>query len=337
MDRNTKKLLKQLESDKPKERYQAVLELGKTGDTDLIDPLDRVANLDDHPKVRELASKAVNTLEILQKRRLGREHIAQEIKVEGEDAGVEWPELMKEKMMEERRLTAAQDYEEFNYIESKKKELDRKKAKAAELEAQRQAEIAKQRARARRFRMALWVLLAFAVVGLFVLAWYITSVESPPTTREAALFDLQEWTREQQAAVIAFETEFQKDPLECATLQSIALPSGPKWTELLTISELAREPQEGILNSLADDMNRIDETLLGGLEPVLNDLSRTNNRLFDISLSVNASCSAGLDEVPQAAWADLAQVEGYIAQAQRSAVNAASEIENELLSLQVAE
>jgi len=334
MDRKTKKLLKQLESEKPKERYQAVLALGKLGDTDLIDPLDRVANLDDHPKVRELASKAVNTLEILQKRRLAREHVAQEIVEEGEDEGVEWPELMKEKMLEERRLTAAEDFEEFNYVESKKKELDRKKAKATELEAERQAEIARQRARARRFRMVLWVLLAAAVVGLFVLAWYVTSVEPPPTTREATLLDLQEWARDQQAAVVTYEAEFQKDPLECTTLQSVTTPARPKWTELLTFSELAREPQEGILNSLADDMNKIDETLLDGLEPVLNDLARTNVRLDDIQMSIAASCGTGLDEVPQAAWADYAQIGGFIAQAQRSAANAASMVEVELNTIQ---
>ena len=335
MDRNTKKLLKQLESEKPKERYQAVLELGKTGDTDLIDPLDKVANLDENPKVRELASKAVRTLEILQKRRLTREHVAQEIKEEGEDQGIEWPELMKDKMMDERRLTAAEDFEEFDYVEAKRNELERKKAKAAKREAERQAEIDKIHARNRRFRMVIWVALAVAIVGLFIAAWYVTTVEPPPDTRQATLIDLQDWVRDQQAAVLAYEDEFRKDPLECASLRSVITPARPKWTELLTVSELAEaEPESGILNSMADDFNRIDEDLLAGLEPVLNDLSRAHNRLADIQANVDMSCISGVDTVPQATWIDYAQIGGFTAQALRSANSAAGSIEQELLAMQ---
>ena len=338
MDRKTQKLLDQLDSDNAKTRYEAVMALGKTGDTDLINALDRVANLDEHPKVRELASKAVQTLEILQKRRLQRERAAQEIAEEGEDNGYQWPDLMKDKMMDQRQV-AGGDVDEFDYEKSRQREIERKEAEVAEKESAKMAEKETERSivrkRRRRFRMLLWVSLAVAVVGLFVVAWYVTSVERPPDSREATLIDLREWVLDQQAAVVGYETEFQNDPLNCAALQEIGMPDRPKWTELLTVSELAQQESEsGILVSVEDDLNRIDESLLGGLEPVLNDLSRSHNRLEDIQSNVDAACSAGTETVPQASWANFSQLGGFTAQAMNSTVNAASAIEQELAALE---
>jgi hypothetical protein len=65
VDRKTKQLVKQLESEDPRERYLAAGELAKRRAVETLSVLDRVATLDANPKVRDMAYKAVRFLTVL--------------------------------------------------------------------------------------------------------------------------------------------------------------------------------------------------------------------------------------------------------------------------------
>ncbi|MBZ0308808.1 MAG: HEAT repeat domain-containing protein, partial [Anaerolineae bacterium] len=111
MDRKTRKLLKRLQHKDPKARYEAVLALGKTGNTELIEALDKVATLDEHAKVRELAGKAVRTLNTLQQREEAKKKAA--LKAQMSQEKFDWPTLAQERMLKQRDLTLTD--EEWNY------------------------------------------------------------------------------------------------------------------------------------------------------------------------------------------------------------------------------
>lgn len=65
VDRKTKQLVKQLESDDPKERYIAVAELAKNKVVGAYPLIDKLATLDPDKRVRDMAYKAVRMLNIL--------------------------------------------------------------------------------------------------------------------------------------------------------------------------------------------------------------------------------------------------------------------------------
>src|SRR5688572_3479315 len=103
-NRNTRKLLKQLQDADPKKRYDAVMALGQTGDLELMDDLDKIANLDEDARVRHLAGQAVEVFAILRRRQVDRDRAAL---MADDDGTIEWPELAQEKILREREMTAA--------------------------------------------------------------------------------------------------------------------------------------------------------------------------------------------------------------------------------------
>lgn len=328
MDRAIKKMLKKLESESAKERYEAVLALGKTGDIELIDALDKVANLDDHPKVRDLASKAVRTLEILRQRQIERERKERQI-AEDDDGTIEWPELSKERMMREREVSIADNQEEWNYIEAKKKvllseeEARRRKEEAAKaLKEQRAAEL---RRRRRPFRIFLWVAVTLALIGLALVGWYMVNVDPPPKTRAETIADLGTWKDDQQAALTQYQTELQKDPLDCKALRGITAPDRPRWTELVASSEAGDPTKRSGLSGLADDMSKIDASLVEGLDPLLSNLIRADVRLDQIRASIETACQ-GRDTLLQVEWAEYPQIGGLLAQVQNSLEDAVRQL-----------
>jgi len=332
MDRKTKKWLKQLESKQAKERYNAVLALGKTGDTELIDTLDRVANLDEHHKVRDLAAKAVRTLEILKKRQLQREAAALDDDDDG--GGYEWKPLVHEKIMSTREtaIQKSEEDENWSYSESKRRQIERETdAERAKREAAEADALAKEAARKRRrrpFRLFL-LLVTFLMVLVAVFAlWYSINVDPPPTTRAATLRALNELATQQQSAIAAYETELANDPLNCPALLAIKVPERPRWVEL-TVTDASVTVQAGALEAAADDLNRINKNLLVGLDGVMTDLDRTHARLLDLKNGTAAGCS-GQESISPAEWTGYADMGGYIAQAGRSAESALNALSAEL-------
>jgi len=331
MNRKTKKLLKKLESESPKERFDTVMALGMMGDTELIAPLDKVANLDDNPKVRDIASKAVQILETLRQRRLKSNRKALEIEEEGEDLGVEWPELVDQKMLTHREIGGQVDDEDFDYLDSKKRELLRKKETQLraeeEGELRRQREAAEAQRRRRPFRIFLLFATTFAVIGLVFVVWYLINVDPPPETRAETLSQLQTWVRDQQTSLQEYQTLMDNDPLDCTALLGIEIPERPLWSKEYTAVDAPDSEEEGVFTRFANGLNRINTNWVVGLEvTALSELDRADTRLNDIQSSTKAACG-GRETVSQAEWTEYAQVGGFVISGLRSANDAASAID----------
>ncbi|RMG76650.1 MAG: HEAT repeat domain-containing protein, partial [Chloroflexi bacterium] len=62
MNRRTRELIKQLQSESPKERYLAAAELAKRKDIEALPALNKVATFDQNENVRTMAYNAVRFL-----------------------------------------------------------------------------------------------------------------------------------------------------------------------------------------------------------------------------------------------------------------------------------
>ena len=333
MDRKTKSLLKKLGSDDAKIRYDAVMALGKTGNTELIERLDKVANLDNNMKVRDLASKAVRTLEILEKRRRDQERQQMEVEEEGEDGGLVWRPLMKDKLFDEQRqfnIEAGND--DWDYVRAKKleKELTVEQMRQREEYLRHQAEaaeLARQRRR-RPFRIFLILVTMFmCVVGVFAI-WYMLNVESPPDSRTAALEDMRTLLQEQSEIVAAYQTQLgTAGAVNCTALSAIHTPERPRWIELVITSESV-EDVAGVMERTADDLNRIDDTLLSGLDITLTEMDLIHASLLSIEDTVQTVCS-GRESLEREQWDRLAaqfNINDLLLIAEQSALSAESTI-----------
>ncbi len=306
MDRKTKKLLKRLQHKDPKVRFEAVLELGKTGNTELIDALDKVATLDEHPKVRDLAHKAVRTLNTLQQREEAKKKAA--LKVQMAQEKFDWPTLAQERMLKQRDLTLTD--EEWNYEKRLQKVREEKE------NAEREAKKAAQRRR-RRFRMVLYLALAIAAVGLVLaLSEYL---DDTPEDTEEALTELQILVQEQQAALLKYCEVLAFDPasgcqtptgaaaLECKTLKEVNLPALPAWL-------------------------KPDEPTLQGKDLLIDRIKFTNDRLRTIQTGIETQCS-GKETLIPAEWPEYMNMSSAIVAGFNLANPAASEIQQALNTL----
>jgi|GEM_PF-5318962 len=339
MNKKTQKLVDQLNSANAKERYQAVLALGKLGDTELIPHLDKVANIDDHPKVKGLAQKAVKTLRVLQEREQHAEQAAaQKAKKakpkqskpkekrsffgrrkkeataapvaamdddhEAGDENIEWPELMKDKMMADREFGQSYDDDGFDYIESKKKEAARKSERARKRaeaeEAARLAAISDEQKRRRPFRLFL-LLITFIVVvlGIFAL-WYVVFVTPPPEDRRAVVEDLQGVTAQQETTLINYNTILSNDPIDCTLVSDVTLPEVPRWVELTQDADAS-----SFWVRVSDNLSRVAESDVADLDPIMAAVLTVNQNLTDVKNNLDTICNERT-EVTQSIWTDYA-------------------------------
>lgn len=334
MNRKTKKLLKQLEHDDPKTRYIAVLELGRMGDTALLDPLDRVANLDEDHRVRDLAAKATRTLEILKRREDSAARAAEIAVLDAAEGGsdYEWKSMASDQMMDQTsRAREADQFEEWNYQKAKEGErLSKEEHQQRLREAQEARErLAKREAirKRRPFRIVLYIATAIVVVLTALILYVQFAVEQPPETRAEVLSELSEWSAEQAAAAAEFQTAIESDPADCATLNGLAVPQRPFWTgQLDNTEERTQAASSSFLDSLSEQMSALDMSLVVGLEPVVNNLNRAESRLLQLKDAFAVACAdqtvlsrADLNTSLTAQGAG-----GYLLQAQNSIVGANS-------------
>lgn len=223
-DKKIKRLLDQLEHDDPAKRYEAVLLLGKTGNTELMAPLDKVASLDDDERVRRLAIKAVQALKVLLVRE---EELA--LKTQQADEGeLSW-NLMAARLgesddqnvksgsfsYEESRKT--QDFEAFELEEEEKSKTDKKSAKKTTSDSG-----GKQRSR--RYWLLLRLSAIVGVLALVIVAYDALQEEediiSAPQTEGIRL-----WAQESRTLAEAYNAAFDGTTLNCEALSPNVLPS----------------------------------------------------------------------------------------------------------------
>lgn len=301
MDRKTKKLLNQLESARPKERFEAVLALGKMGDVELIDELDKVANLDENDKVRDLAGMAVRTLEILRKRQEDRER-ARILEEEGPDS-YEWKELSQEKLLRDRERNVEED-EKWTYADSVAKKRQREQEEALKRQAEAEA-YKKALERRRRPRRIINMLLATIIVLAVVIGgyWFATRPNEPGTPAEALPL-LRDWVVLQQASLVSYGNAFTKDPLDCAELNGITTPEKPAWAN-------------------------VGHQSLTGLDQIVTDLQEIDQILVTLKANTTSVCT-DQETVAKADWVEFINQEGQQLRGLRLANATSSAIETQI-------
>lgn len=294
-NRKKSRLLKQLEHSEAKDRYQAVMDLGLMGDTELIDELDKVANLDDHPRVRTLAAKAVRTLEILRQRQMERVREA----MESEDLGeIEWPDLVKDKMGKEREVVA----DNWSY----EKSIQDRKQRKEEDEFREMMEAEKRRRDAIRRRRPLRIIymLIFTlicIVGAYAANEYVNKTDEPKS-KDEALVGLQDWVAAQQTTFTGYNDAFGQNPIACSALKDVSVAAKPSW--VTDTNEYLTD-----YTTLVTGLNALDTTIQ------------------EIKTSVDQLCEG--NESLDSSNVDVIDITGRPLQALRSAGALASSIEQE--------
>ena len=300
MDRKTKKLLNQLESQSAKERFEAVMALGKMGDIELIDELDKVANLDENDKVRGLAQMAVRTLETLRKRRMDRER-ARILEEEGPDS-YEWRELSQEKMLADRDRTV--DDEKWTYAESvaKKRQREQEELLRKQMEAEAYKKMMERRRRPRRIINIL--LASILVIGVLAIAYRFATRTKEPNNPAEALPLLREWVVQQQASLVSYGNAFTKDPLDCAELNGISIPTKPTWAN-------------------------VGHKSLTGLDTLMADLQEVDQILTTLKSTTTTVCT-DKETIAKADWVEYVNQEGQQLRGLRLANTLSSQIETQI-------
>jgi hypothetical protein len=231
VDRKTKKLVEQLKSTSTKERYVAVLELGRTGNTELIPHIDKVATLDANPKVRKLATQAVRALNVIKQREDEEARQAQIAALDAEDAKLEiepgafgWGSIEDLIVEKEEPEEGASDW---NYHQLGKKHQEEKAARAAE-------EAKNEKRRRWRYRRFLWIATLIVVTGLALTSYYRLYIYDRPENRADALERLQEWTDELDSTTRNYLTLLNGSLTEvnCDEFtgnEDYVVPETPKW------------------------------------------------------------------------------------------------------------
>lgn len=278
MDRRTKKLLNQLQHEDAAKRYEAVLQLGKSGQTGLIAPLDKVASLDDNEKVRTLAAKAVRTLRILKQR----EEEAQQ-KTAGEqkkEDPLEWNLLATRATQEDKRKT---DEQSWTYDQAKEEQRRLKEQREAEeLAAQKRA----RRVRARR-RLIYWLGAVIGVLGLIIVAAF--------TLFQRDVEPLRTWAEDSRDVARAYGETFGGNTVDCAAVQldeALKRPERPStnfdnnsdFDEFFSLMSRVEEELEILETDAKNFCQESFETREIADNPVV---ARINNRVEDIVKTVD--------------------------------------------------
>jgi hypothetical protein len=233
IDKKTKRLLEQLDDDNPAKRYEAVLLLGKTGNTALITPLDKVASLDEDERVRRLADKAVQTLRVLRQRE---EQVLRDEKLAAE-GNLEWglltdqvqgdaPKAQKSGSFDydtiRNRDPLEEDSDEFELDDD---DNDKKaKEKSGKSDKKRKK---KRRTRA-GFRVILWLGVAIGTLVLIILA-----EQAYEDRQDDELSENEQWAKDSRGLAKQYEDAFENGSLNCPEIkpQDMALPPRPENIE----------------------------------------------------------------------------------------------------------
>jgi hypothetical protein len=271
-----------------------------------------VANLDDSPKVRKLASQAVATLEELERRKLEKELQAFE-ESQGPDDGVEWKALSSAKLFDQERFRSADqlgENQEWSYVESKKRHLRQKeeeeRLRREQAEAERLRREAEALRRRRPFRIFLYFITTFLMVTVLFAAWYLVFVDAAPGRPGEVLNQLEATQQEQEAAVMAYQAILIVDPIDCNALRAVELPERPRW---MGLRPQTQSPQStgGFFGGIADGLSEINEATIAELGGIVDAVDQTDAQLKLLKQVIDTSCE-GQESLAIADWPDFVAV-----------------------------
>ncbi len=286
VDKQTKKLIQNLSDADPKVRYNAVMALGKTGDVSLIDELDKVATLDQNPKVRDLAYKAVRALSVLRQRQQSE---AREKLAKAADDEYEWqmlsgdiskqagPVVTEIKWDDEDILDLPPDMDEAPVSAEKEGRRGKKskKEKAAKQERSRGGISG-------CFRVFMWAAVCVGLLGATVVAYdEINTPDDAAINRADAIYKLNEWVQENAQTALAYQTALNGATLDCKVVPSAdeyTMTERPKWAG--DVSEFHQE----------------------GLDPFFNLMTEAQEGLNKTRSQIETACS-GQDQLNSTDWA----------------------------------
>ncbi|MBI5931681.1 MAG: HEAT repeat domain-containing protein [Chloroflexi bacterium] len=268
MDKQTKKLVQNLSDSDPKVRYNAVMALGKTGDISLIDELDKVATLDQNPKVRDLAYKAVRALTVLRQRE---QSAAREKLMKAADDEYEWqmlsgdisrqagPVVTEIKWDDEDILDLPPHPDDAPLTPADEKQ-DKKRAKKARAKAAKQ-----ERSRGRVsgcFKVFLWAAACIGLLGATVVAFNeINTPKDAPINRADALYKLNEWVQDDAQTALAYQAILNGATLDCKAFGSedeYQVPERPEWAG--DVKEYSQEGLDPFFNLMAGGTDALSVT-----------------------------------------------------------------------------
>lgn len=286
MDKQTKKLIQKLADADPKVRYNAVMALGKTGDISLIDELDKVATLDQNPKVRDLAYKAVRALSVLRQRQ---EAEARQKLMKAADDDYEWQMLSGDISRQAGPVVTEIKWDDEDILDLPP-EPDEAPAPAPEKEGRRAKKAQQKAARRERsrgrvsgcFRVFMWMAACFALLGATIVAYdEINTPEDAAINRADALYKLNEWVQDDAQTALAYQTALNAATLDCKTVPSAeeyTVPERPKWV---------------------GDVNEYHQE---GLDPFFNLMEEVEEGLYKTRSQIETACS-GKDQLNSTDWA----------------------------------
>ncbi len=222
MNRKAKQLIKDLESPSAKERYLAIIALGRLRDTRTLPALDKVATLDKNTKVRNAAYQAVRYLGELKKQQDQEAHRA---RLDEEDDGDEadWGDT-------DSFLADDNDYEiddtgSWSYTDAIQEHQAAK-------EAEKISEEREHRRSRRRYRIILWLAAAIAIMGLAIVSADLIEKRDLPKSREEALERLGDWLADMSATREAYNAVMLGLPVDCTAFREggdYSIPGQPSW------------------------------------------------------------------------------------------------------------
>lgn len=269
MDRKTRQLLIDLESDSAKERYVAVVELSKTKNTKLLPQLNKIATLDPNPKVRQVAFQAVKYLNNLKEEQSKVARQARQAQLDAMEDDEDDDDLLDNLLDDDdddseddrKRITGSWNYEEA--VKSQHKNVQIKKLSTKK----------EKRRKRRGFRVFLWLAACVVVVGLAVVAYDRENRRDEPKDRQEALTRLGAWVDDLSEKVSLYQTATSLATFVCSDLETEALdiPSRPKGLgshaahqdDLDEFFEHISEAETTLKNTHAE-IKRVCETVASG-------------------------------------------------------------------------
>lgn len=268
MKRRTRELLKQLQSDNPKDRYIAAAELAKQKDVEAITELNKVAMFDDNADVKKMAYNAVRYLSKI-KSQMDQDELRRRVMEEDEDDGGDasfWDDFDNDDDDDEEEDTKRssgifgsrpRQRKSKSNIEKERDSDSGMRISATDLgipsfsfddddddsepekqgrddRRKRRATPSPERAKRRRratFRLFLWLSAILAVSALLL----IVEVElREPRTREDAISGLDGWLEEMINTTGVYTAALDDSSFDCGLFRSsndFDIPVAPSWAE----------------------------------------------------------------------------------------------------------
>lgn len=261
MDRKTRELLINLESENAKERYLAVVELGKKQDTSLIPHLNKVATLDANPKVRQVAYQAVKFLTKMKEEQIKASRQARQAALDALDDAADADDSNNWGDMDD--IFEDDDDSSEDRRKHDSGSWDYRAAVKAQQEAKKKAEIEKltnqqasKRRRRRPYRIFLWLCVAISLMLLAFAAQQVIKQRDEPDSREEAIQRLDEWLDDVEGAVALYGVALNVPEFVCSDLDTDALniPTRP-----VGLGPDAAHQED--LDSFFDHLQSIENTL----------------------------------------------------------------------------